>query len=59
VFTPLAGPANEIKLGGEPLHEARRFMARCDEISANVSGNGHGPEKAEEKRPVKHKKITS
>jgi hypothetical protein len=36
VFTPLARPANEIKLVDEPLHEARRFIARCDDISANV-----------------------
>jgi hypothetical protein len=59
VFTPLARPANDIKLDDEPLHKARRFIARCDEISANVSGNCHGTEKAEKKRPIKHKKITS
>jgi hypothetical protein len=59
VFTPLARPADGIKLDDEPLHEARRFIARCDEISANVSGNGHGTEKLKKKRTVKHKKITS
>lgn len=54
VFTPLARPANEIKLDDEPLREARRFIARCDEISAKVSGNRHGIEKLK-KRPVNHK----
>ncbi|HEY5233613.1 MAG TPA: hypothetical protein VIK35_08780 [Verrucomicrobiae bacterium] len=57
VFTPLARLVDEIKLVNEPLHKARRFIAGCDEISANVSGNCHGTEKAEEKATgQKHKK---
>jgi hypothetical protein len=59
VFTPLAGRANELKLGGEPLHEATRFIARCDEISANVSisaGIVMALKKLEKKRPSTTKK---